>query len=132
MIKQNRLIKEHIDILVTEEEETYTGVLEVDKNGHQIIGVLFTADRDDMLLMRGMFKLTINDEEFFPENTETKLLQCGLNIEPNKRMFFFDPPVEPGNRKVEVKLTDTSNAGMDFAPYHVHLYVFSKLKEDSQ
>lgn len=129
MLKQNKITKEWLDVNVTAEGEVIKESFEVDKNVEHIIGVLMTSDRDDLLMLRGSVKILINDEEHFPEGYESKLIMCGQNVQPNVRMYKFDPPVEPGNRKVELQFTDNPNSMVVFAAYRVRLTVYGKLKE---
>lgn len=131
MIKQNNITREFIDITVDNEEGVFTQSIEVDKNVEKILGVILTSDRDELLLLRGSFGLKINDEEFFPENTEAKVLQCGLNILPHERYYHFKKPAEPGNRKVEIKFTDNASSAADYEAYRVRLTVIGTIKDEA-
>lgn len=135
MIKQNNISREFLDILVTDEEGTYTQSIEVDKNVSEILGVTLTSDRDDIMWQRGSFLLKINDEEFFPDTTEAKVLVHGTQIPSHARFFDFrkiiGKAIEPGNRKVELKVTDNPNAAADFEAYKVRLTVVGRIKEEA-
>lgn len=124
-IKQNKIIKERFTLEVTSAAETFKQSFEVDKNADKIIGVAVSSDRDDILYYRGTQAIKINDEEFFPENYESKHLMSGINVSPNERYFRLGR-INPGNRKVEIIYTDSGLSDMvDFAQHKVYVYVFS-------
>lgn len=124
-IKQNKIIKERFTINVTAAAETVKQSFEVDKNADKIIGIAVSSDRDDIIYYRGTQAIKINDEEFFPENYESKHLMSGINVSPNERYFRLGR-INPGNRKVEIIYTDS---GVDdligFTAHRVYLYVYS-------
>ncbi len=124
-LKQNKIIKERFTVEITGAAQTFKASFEVDKNADKIIGVAISSDRDDILYYRGTQAIKINDEEFFPENFESKHLMSGINVSPNER-FFRIGRINPGNRKVEIIYTDS---GVDdligFSQHRVYLYVYS-------
>jgi hypothetical protein len=124
-IRQNKIIKERFAIDVTASASTVKGSFEVDKNADKIIGVQISSDRDDIVYYRGMQGIKINDEEFFPENYESKHLMSGMNVPPNEK-FYRLGRINPGNRKVEIIYTDSGKEDIAaFAAHQVYLYVFS-------
>ncbi len=127
MAKQNKIIKEVFSLDITVEGEVHKGSFEVDKNADKIIGVAVSSNRDDIAYYRGSQAIKINDEEFFPENYESKYLMSGLNVPPNQRYYRLGR-IEPGNRKVEMIYTDSGNADVvEFLPHKMFLYVYSTL-----
>jgi hypothetical protein len=124
-IKQNKIIKERFTVNVTAAGETFKASFEVDKNADKIIGIAISSDRDDILYYRGTQAIKINDEEFFPETYESKLLMSGINVSPNERYFRLGR-INPGNRKVEIIYSDSGNDDMiTFMAHRVYLYVYS-------
>lgn len=124
-IKQNKIIKERFTLDVTAAAQTFKRSFEVDKNADKIIGIAISSDRDDILYYRGAQAIKINDEEFFPENFESKHLMSGINVSPNERYFRLGR-INPGNRKVEIIYTDSGVDDMIvFAQHRVYLYVYS-------
>lgn len=94
---------------------------ELDNLVVRVHSVLLTSDREDLLYYRGSLALYINGTEVFPEGYESKLLQCGLNVEPDRRRKTVVR--EAGNGIVRVEYTDFNHPQTTFAPYVVHLYV---------
>ena len=124
-IRQNKIIKERFTLEITSAGETFKDSFEVDKNADKIIGIALSSDRDDIIYYRGSQIIKINDEEFFPEGFESKLLMCGINVPPNERYFRLGR-INPGNRKVEIIYTDSGIDDMvSFSQHRVYLYVFS-------
>ena len=124
-IKQNKIIKERFTVDVPTAATTFKKAFEVDKNVDKIIGIAISSDRDDIMFFRGSQVIKINDEEFFPEGFESKLLMCGINVPPNERYFRLGR-INPGNLKVEIIYTDSGLDDMvSFAAHKVFLYVFS-------
>jgi hypothetical protein len=124
-IKQNKIIKERFSVDITEAGKTFKKSFEVDKNADKIIGIALSSDRDDIIYYRGTQAIRINDEEFFPEGFESKLLMSGINVPPNERYFRLGR-INPGNRKVEIIYTDSGSDDMiPFTAHKVFLYVFS-------
>lgn len=129
MKRQNKILKEQVKVAVTQLGETVKNHLEVDKMADRIIGIAIVADKDDLMFYRGSQKISISDEEFFPEGYQSKLIMCGLNVAPDDRMVRFGE-VDPGNRKVEITYTDTESSYARFEPYTVTLWVYSHIKPD--
>jgi len=125
--KQNKIIKEVFTLEITSEGEAHKGTFEVDKNADKILGVAISSDRDDIAYYRGSQMIKINDEEFFPENYESKHLMSGLNVPPNLRYYRLGR-IDPGNRKVEIVYTDSGLGDIvAFANHRIFLYVYSSL-----
>ncbi|HTF02410.1 MAG TPA: hypothetical protein VK826_00230 [Bacteroidia bacterium] len=126
-VKQNKMIKEVFTLDVDTDGGIHKGSFEVDKNADKIIGIAICSSRDDIAYYRGAQAIKINEEEFFPENFETKNLMSGLNVPPNLR-FYRLGNIDPGNRKVEIIYTDSGLADVvAFEAHKIFLYVYSSL-----
>ena len=117
-----KLVKKRFDILITAANTFQSKLFELDKDILCIKGVLVTSDKDDLLYHRGMQKIEINKEEFFPDNYESKLLMSGVNVAPNQKYYELGS-IPPGNGQIKVDYTDTDDGRTVFAPYRVSLYV---------
>ena len=98
---------------------------ELEKTVKKITGLLLTSDRDDMLFYRGSQKIDVNGQEVFPEEYESKLLMCGISLQPNLRFFELD--LDPGNGIVLITFQDTDHPTVAFAAYRVSLYVQAEI-----
>ena len=116
-------VKKRFDFKVTEANSKITETFELDKNITNVLGVLFTSNRDDLLYYRGSQRLEISKKEYFPEEYESKLLMSGINVSPNSRYYEFKEKVNPGNGKIKVEFKDNDDGVTEFAPYRVSLYV---------
>lgn len=105
-------------------KETY----ELNKHATRITGILFTADRDDLMFHRGEVAVMINGEEVIPDDYHAKLLMSGLAVAPTKRYFPVD--LSPGNGMVKLSYTDQPNSATTFAPYQVSFYIQFETDED--
>ena len=131
---KHHIIKERFDLDITQEEGTFKGEFELDKNAKYVKGVLITSDDDLSLYYRGTQKITINDKELFPEGFESKLLMSGINVAPDSRAISVGK-IPVGNGKVEIWYKDNLRAGSSFSAYRISLYVFSivdKSKDKSE
>ena len=115
-------VKKRFDIYVTEIGAVYSKTFELDKTISLIHGLVFTADRDDLLYYRGTAKIEINREEIFPEGYEIKLLMTGLNVAPDER-FYTIGPLSTGNGKIKVDFKDNPDNRLAFAAYRVSIYL---------
>ena len=102
---------------------------ELDKNIKKINGVLVTSDKDDLLYYRGTQKIEINNQEFFPENYESKLLMSGINVSPNQRYYIINTE-NIGNGIVKLSYTDADDGRTAFVPYRVSLYVDCEMEDE--
>ncbi|HET6991064.1 MAG TPA: hypothetical protein VFJ43_07060 [Bacteroidia bacterium] len=125
--KQNKIFKQIFTLSINAAGETFKGSFEIDKNVKEIIGIQISSDREDILYYRGTQTIKINDEAFLHENSESKLLMCGINLAPNQRYCRLGK-INPRNRKVDLIYTDSgSDLIVDFETYKVYLYVYSSL-----
>ncbi len=123
----NRIFKIfHIDI--TDENGLHSKSFELDKTITKIHGILFTADRDDLLYYRGSNKVEINRQEIFPEQYASKLLMSGVNVSPNDRYYNLKG-IEPGNGKIKVDYKDSETTVIPFSTYRVSIYIECEISE---
>lgn len=121
-------VKKRFDINVTEAGAIHSKTFELDKSITAIHGLLFTADRDDLMYYRGSQKVEINKEEIFPENYESKLLMSGLNVSPNERYYKING-LPPGNGKIKVEYKDSNDDRLPFANYRISIYLDCEIPE---
>jgi len=124
-----KVIKKRYDIQVIEANKGVNKSFELDKNIKKINGVLVTSDKDDLLYYRGTQKIEINNQEFFPENYESKLLMSGINVSPNQRYYIINTE-NIGNGIVKLSYTDADDGRTAFAPYRVSLYVDCEMEDE--
>lgn len=115
------IVKKRFDIAVTASDRIFSQTFELDKNITFIKGILLTADKEDLLYYRGSQRIEVNKQEIFPENYETKLLMCGINVSPNARYYVANIPV--GNGLVRMEYKDSNDTRMTFESYRVSLYL---------
>jgi hypothetical protein len=130
MSHRSKIIKEWVDVNVTAAGETFRESFEVDKHVKKIIGIAISSDFDDKLYFRGTQKITVSEKEIYPEGYESKMLLQGLNVPVNQRIILLGEELDPGNRKVELEVTDVEHPSMGFSAYRVRLYVYSKIDEE--
>ncbi len=118
MFKQ---VRKRYDLKVDQKFFPISAIFELDKDIKQVLGVMVTSDREDLLYYRRTQKIEIDKEEYFPENFESKLLMSGINITPNRRYYELDN-VLAGSGRINVVFKDTENALAVFAPYRVSFY----------
>lgn len=123
-----RNIKKRFNLIINSAGETKKDTFTLDKDITQIKGLVFTADKDDLLYYRGNAKVEINSVEYFPEDYETKLLMSGVNVPIDQRYCTLN--ARPGNGQVYVVYTDVADGRTTFTPYRVSLYL-DCLKEDA-
>ncbi len=121
-------VKKRFDIQITTARESVSKPFELDKNIKIVKGVLVTSDKDDLLYYRGTQKIEINNEEFFPDNYESKLLMSGINVSPKQRYYDIGN-VNPGNGIIKLSYTDTDDGRTVFTPYRVSLYVDCEMED---
>lgn len=129
MSHRSKIIKEWVDVQVTEAKKNFKASFEVDKHASRILGICISSDSDEQLYFRGSQRIAINEKEIYPEDYESKMLMQGLNVAVNDRIIKLGEEMEPGNRKVEIDYKDNEHSNAPFAPYRVRLYVFSKINE---
>lgn len=122
-------VKKRFDIQVSAANQTFTQTFELDKNIRSVKGILFTSDKDDLLYFRGTQRVEINNEEFFPDNYESKLLMSGINVPPASRYYPLGG-VNPGNGLIKVSFQDKDDGRTVFTPYRVSLYVDCEMEDN--
>lgn len=117
-----KYVRKRFDLKVDQKLASVSALFELDKDIKQVLGVMLTSDREDLLYYRGTQKIEIDKTEFFPENFESKLLMCGLNVTPNKRYYELEN-VSAGSGRINVLFRDNENTlASNFTPYRVSFY----------
>lgn len=124
-----KIIKKRYDLQITEANKGVSKTFELDKTIKRIKGVLVTSDKDDLLYYRGSQKIEINNQEYFPENYESKLLMSGINVSPNERYYKVDT-TNIGNGIIKLSYTDTDDGRTNFTAYRVSLYVDCETEDE--
>lgn len=124
-----KVIKKRYDIQVIDANKSVSKPFELDKNIKKINGVLVTSDKDDLLYYRGTQKIEINNQEFFPENYESKLLMSGISVSPNQRYYNINTE-NIGNGIVKLSYTDANDGRTVFVPYRVSLYLDCEMEDE--
>jgi len=129
MSHRSKIIKEWVDVQITEAGQKVEESFEVDKHAAAIIGIAITSTNDDALYYRGSQRITMNEIEIYPEGYESKMLMQGINVPVNERIIGLGEEIAPGNRKVKIEYKDTNPTGGDeiLRPYRVRLYVYSRI-----
>ena len=122
-------LKKRFDINVTAANATYSQTFELDKTVTKILGLLVTADREDLMYYRGSQKIEINRQEIFPEDFESKLLMSGINVSPNQRYYELGG-MDPGNGKIKMDYKDVNNTLAVFAAYRVSIYLDCEIRSE--
>ena len=123
-------VKKRFDIIVAAANQTVSQSFDLDKNIKVVHGVLLTSNKDDLLYYRGSQKIEINKEEYFPDNYESKLLMCGINVSPKSRYYDLGS-INPGNGSVKIVYQDADDGRTVFSTYRVSLYLDCEM-EDGQ
>ena len=116
------IIKKRFDISVSAADKIYSQIFELDKNIIFIKGILLTADKEDLLYYRGSQRIELNKQEIFPENYESKLLMCGINVSPNAR-YYLTGNLPVGNGLLKVEYQDRNDSRLTFEAYRVSVYL---------
>lgn len=127
MSYKHNIIKERFDIKVERPNEVFKGEFELDKHADLLYGISITCDNETSIYYRGSQKIQLNDQELFPEGFESKLLMTGLNVSPNNRMIETGD-IKTGNGRIEVWFKDKVHSKVEFSPYTVSYYFFSKVE----
>lgn len=127
-----RIIVERFQSLTTvPEQEGIKVQFEVNKDADKILAIQLASDSDLQLFHRGTIQMSVNGSEIFPEGWHAKKLMAGLAVDPNHRMYNLQKELglDRGNGSVSITLTDIDNDGMPYAPYNLHVYIKSTVKE---
>lgn len=116
------MIKKRFDVSITAGDRIFSQTFELDKNIIFIRGILLTADKEDLLYFRGSQKIELNKQEVFPENYESKLLMCGINVSPNSR-YYNTGNLPVGNGLLKIEYQDRNDTRLAFETYRVSIYL---------
>jgi hypothetical protein len=116
-----KLVIKRYDLKISDRSTQVSALFELDKDIKQVLGVLATSDREDLLYYRGTQKIEIDKVEYFPENFESKLLMSGVNISPKRRYYELDN-APAGSGRINVLYRDNDSVLTPFVPYRVSFY----------
>jgi hypothetical protein len=122
------IIKKRFDLQVTDANKVVSATFELDKNIVYVRGILLTSNKDDLMYYRGSQKIEINKQEIFPEDYESKLLMCGINVSPNVR-YYDTGHTAVGNGQVKLEFKDTTDTRTPFEAYRVSIYLNCELND---
>ncbi|MEM6268336.1 MAG: hypothetical protein AAF998_02810 [Bacteroidota bacterium] len=125
-----KILRKRFDLpTVQNDGDSAKETFELDKHTERVTGIIFTADREDMLFVRGTVGVLINGEEVIPEGYHTKLLMSGLGVAPKDKYLPLD--LDPGNGILKVSYQDVSTAILPFSSYTVSVYVEYEIDENA-
>lgn len=121
-------VKKRFKIQVSTANQSISKNFELDKSIRTVRGLAITSNRMDLAYQRGEQKVEINNEEYFPEDYESKLLMSGLNVSTNDKYYKLGE-VNAGNGSIKILYKDTEDGLTTFSPYTVNFY-FDCERED--
>jgi hypothetical protein len=124
-----KIVKKRFDLQVIDANKSVNKTFELDKNIKRIKGMLVTSDKDDLLYYRGTQKIEVNNQEYFPDNYESKLLMSGINVSPNERYYKIETD-NIGNGIIKLSYTDADDGRTGFTSYRVSLYVDCEMEDE--
>jgi len=130
MSHRSKIIKEWVDVQVTDANQTFKEKFEVDKHAAAIIGITITSTNNNLAYNRGSQRIVINDMELYPEGYESKELMQNTSVSANQRIINIDGEITPGNRIVEIGYKDQDHPDFAFQPYKVRLYIYSRIDKE--
>lgn len=122
-------VKKRFDFTVPSLGATVSETFELDKNITAVKGLVLTSNLEELLYHRGSQRIEINGEEIFPDNYNSKLLMCGINVSPHLR-FYDLGSVNAGNGKVKVTYKDTPDGRTSFDTYIVHVILDCEITDE--
>ena len=110
---------------------SYNQKFVLDKDVLSVRGVLVTADRTDLLYLRGSQKIEISGEEIFPEDYESQMLMTGLAVPPDDKYFTLAEGrgIPSGNGEIKILFKDAPNAALAFSVYNVTIMFACEIKQ---
>jgi hypothetical protein len=107
---------------VSSSGETIKKEFEVDKSVINAQAAALTSNREELMYYRGSFKLVINSEEIFSEDTSAKKLYALPSVDANNRSYRFGE-IAIGNGLIQFVYKDTDDGRTVFTPYTVQLII---------
>ena len=124
------LLRKRYDLDITTALSTVRDEFELEKHALKVLGILVTADRDEMIFHRGTIGVILSGEEVIPDGHHTKLLMSGLGVAPDERFLSLD--LLPGNGVLKVAYTDNAHGVQSFAAHSVHIYLLIEIDEPTR
>jgi hypothetical protein len=109
-------------INVTSSGEQIKKTFEVDKSVINAQAVALTSSREELLYYRGSFKLEINKDEIFSEDTSAKKIYALPSVDANNRSYRIGT-IPIGNGLINFNYKDTDDGRTAFTPYSVQLII---------
>lgn len=110
------------NLQVTEAGKTVRKTFEVDKSVVSIQAVALQSNREELMYYRGTFKLEINKDEIFSDETSAKKIYALPSVDANHRPYRIGN-VATGNGLIAFDYTDNEDGRTVFAPYTVSLMI---------
>jgi hypothetical protein len=107
---------------VTEAGKTVKKTFEVDKSVVVITAIALNANREELLYYRGTFRLEINKDEIFNEETSAKKIYALPSVDANNRSYRIGM-ISTGNGLITFEYTDNEDGRTLFTPYTVSLTI---------
>ncbi len=126
-MEDKKFVKKRYSFIVDTPGTSYSKKFDLDKNIKLVRGILISSDKPDLLFFRGSQKITVNGEELFPEDYESKLLMSGISVPPDQKYADLGDGVIAGNGEVKISYKDSENSTTSFSSYEVNLYLMCEL-----
>lgn len=121
------LLRKRYDLDITTALSTVRDEFELEKHATKVLGILVTADRDEMIFHRGTIGVILSGEEVIPDGHHTKLLMSGLGVAPDERFLALD--LLPGNGVLKIAYTDNAHIVQTFSAHSVHIYLLIEMDD---
>ncbi|MFN8414823.1 MAG: hypothetical protein U0U66_00680 [Cytophagaceae bacterium] len=126
-MEDKKFVKKRYSFVVDTPSTSYSKKFDLDKNIKLVRGILISSDKPDLLFFRGSQKITVNGEELFPEDYESKLLMSGISVPPDQKYADLGDGVIAGNGEVKISYKDSENSTTSFSSYEVNMYLMCEL-----
>lgn len=110
------------NLQVTDAGKTVKKTFEVDKSVVSVHAVALQSNREELMYYRGSFKLEINKDEIFSEETSAKKIYALPSVDANNRSYRIGS-IATGNGLITFEYTDNEDGRTVFAPYTVSLII---------
>ncbi len=110
------------NLQVTDAGKTVKKTFEVDKSVVSVQAVALQSNREELMYYRGSFKLEINKDEIFSEETSAKKIYALPSVDANNRSYRIGS-IATGNGLITFEYTDNEDGRTVFAPYTVSLII---------
>ena len=126
-MEDKKFVKKRYSFIVDTPSTSYSKKFDLVKNIKLVRGILISSDKPDLLFFRGSQKITVNGDELFPEDYESKLLMSGISVPPDQKYADLGDGVIAGNGEVKISYKDSENSTTSFSSYEVNMYLMCEL-----